>query len=176
MTDNTKIKCSVCDGFGAVAVFGSYESVDGTEPCQACDGQGERDTRDVRIAELEAQLAYERERNANNVENADYQIAELRAEIARLREGRKIHNCEAAEAQISALEKDAAMLDWLADHEAVKNINRVNLSIYETAMCIAYERDVDAEPTVEDYRLALRLMIRTAINAEAAEAARGNDD
>jgi hypothetical protein len=43
-------------------------------------------------------------------------------------------------------------------------------------MCIAYERDVDAEPTVEDYRLALRLMIRTAINAEAAEAARGNDD
>lgn len=73
-----------------------------------------------------------------------------------------------AQAKITRLRMDAAMLDWLADHEAVKNINQVNLSIYETAMCIAYERDVDAEPTVEDYRLALRLMIRTAINAEAA--------
>ena len=40
-----------------------------------------------RIAELEAQLAYERERNANNVANADLQIAELRAEITRLRSG-----------------------------------------------------------------------------------------
>jgi hypothetical protein len=143
-----------------------------------------------RIAELEEQLAAAQTENERlkksvvwDVVNAlacadEYkcELAAAQAEIARLREGRKIHNCEAAEAQISALEKDAAMLDWLADHEAVKNINRVNLSIYETAMCIAYERDVDAEPTVEDYRLALRLMIRTAINAEAAEAARGNDD
>ena len=113
---------------------------------------------EARIVELEAQLAA------------------AQAELTRLREGGNIHNCEAAEEQISALEKDAGLLDWMADHEAVKNINGVNLSIYETAMCIAYERDVDAEPTVEDYRLALRLMIRTAINAEAAQAARGSDE
>ena len=131
---------------------------------------------EARIVELEAQLAAANAESLNTdmvIVDLKDQIAGAKAEIARLREGRKIQNCEAAEAQISALEKDAAMLDWLADHEAVKNINRVNLSIYETAQCIAYERDVDAEPTVEDYRLALRLMIRTAINAEAAHSGEG---
>ena len=37
------------------------------------------------IKELQAQLALERERNLNNVANADLQIAELKAENARLR-------------------------------------------------------------------------------------------
>lgn len=84
------------------------------------------------IKELQAQLNYEQERNANNVANAQLQIDELtseyqtwriacnrareradaaNAEITRMREGRKIHNCEAAAAQIAALEKDEAMLD-----------------------------------------------------------------
>ena len=126
---------------------------------------------DKDFSKLEAQLAaanakIARQRQVIFLSNSA--LDDAQAEITRLRACEKIHNCEAAEAQIAALEKDAAMLDWLADHEAVKNINQVNLSIYETAMCIAYERDVDAEPTVEDYRLALRLMIRTAINAEAA--------
>ncbi len=40
-----------------------------------------------RIKELESQLAYEQERNASNVANAGLQIAELQAEITRLRAG-----------------------------------------------------------------------------------------
>jgi len=127
------------------------------------------------IKELQAQLDYERERNANNVANADLQIAELRAEIARLREGgcaREQHTTQyCAEAQ--RLAGDAAMLDWIADSGFIETVMEGELNVHEAAHWIAYEREVDSAPTVEDYRLALRHIIRVAINAEAAQAAEG---
>ena len=43
MSDNDKPTCPICGGEGAVTAFGSYESADGTQPCQACSGTGERE-------------------------------------------------------------------------------------------------------------------------------------
>lgn len=115
--------------------------------CEKCEAA------DSRIAELEAQLTA------------------AQAEIARLRSGGNIHNCEAAEEQISALEKDAAMLDWIADNQIIEII--ADWNIHEIANWIAYERDVDSAPTVEDYRQALRRMICAAMDAEAAHSGEG---
>lgn len=61
-----------------------------------------------------------------------------------------------------------------ARHAAAEIANEADNRIVELEAQIAARDASIAE--VEDYRLALRLMIRTAINAEAAEAARGNDD
>lgn len=61
-----------------------------------------------RIAELEAQLAYEQERNANNVANAQLQIDELTSEYQtwRIACNRARERADAANAEITRLRSD----------------------------------------------------------------------
>ncbi len=60
-----------------------------TQECHSCWEIRTRIEREPEITNriIAASLVYERERNANNVANADLQIAELQAEITRLRAG-----------------------------------------------------------------------------------------
>ncbi len=67
------------------------------------------------------------------------------------------------EAQLVAAQADTAILDWLADYQVLEGFVHVDSDIHEIAVQIAEARDAEAEPSVEDYRQALRRLVRAAM-------------
>ncbi len=73
---------------------------------------------------------------------------------------------ERLEVQLAAAQADTAILDWLADNQVLEGFVHVDYDVHEVASWVAYERDVDAEPSVEDYRQALRRLVRAAMDEQ----------
>lgn len=139
------------------------------------------------LRELQAQLDYEQERNLNSAANAQLQIkeltverdnwydacirahtriAELTAEITRLREGGCAREQGATQycAEAQRLAGDAAILDWIADHEVVNDVDGVNLDIHDIARKIVDNQGRQKQSTIQIYRQALRQLIRAAMD------------
>lgn len=77
-------------------------------------------------------------------------------------------------ARMLNLADDAAILDWMADNQVVEMVGISDWNIHEIAMEVMCESGGDDSPTVDDYRRALRLLIRTAMDDQkAAQAAEG---
>jgi small-conductance mechanosensitive channel len=120
----------------------------------------------ARIAELEARLAETQERNQNNIMNAESRMERLQAEIARLREGGCAREQGATQycAEAQRLAGDAAILDWIADHEVVNDVDGVNLDIHDIARKIVDNQGRQKQSTIQIYRQALRQLIRAAMD------------
>ncbi len=68
---------------------------------------------------------------------------------------------------------DTEILDWLADNDIIEGFVGVADDIYDLSFHIAMERGAgeDEEPTADDKRKALRILIERAEAVEAALAA-----
>lgn len=67
-----------------------------------------------------------------------------------------------------ALKADAARLDWLAEHEIIEGFANVPNDLYDYAAESAAEWTAN-EPSKEDYRKALRLLIDEAMKADGKQ-------
>lgn len=67
---------------------------------------------------------------------------------------------------------DKELLDWLADNDIIEGFGGVDEDVYEIACRLAIERDFsgEGEPTIDDKRKALRLLIMRATTARPAPA------